>query len=151
MYYRMTQEDIEQVIKDQSEIWVVTKENSKEDKEKKVEKDKEKEKAKEKDKGKEIVGEKRSATTELGSSPRKKARVSKPTYQAVLHDDDINIMVDSVCDSMSESITTFTTVQEVLKKTIEAQLTELKSLVSHTLHVAIPTTVQSTVLDPQGH
>ena len=40
-YYRMNQEDIEQVIKDQPEIWVVTEieENPKEDKEKKVEKE----------------------------------------------------------------------------------------------------------------
>ena len=38
-YYRMTQEDIEQVIKDQPEIWVVTEENPEEDKQKKIEKD----------------------------------------------------------------------------------------------------------------
>ena len=57
-YYIMTQEDIEQVIKDQLEIWATTDENPKEDKEKKTEKDQEKEKAKEKDKGKETIGEK---------------------------------------------------------------------------------------------
>lgn len=45
----------------------------------------------------------------------------------------------------------FTTTQEALKKTIEAQLTELKSLISHVPHVAIPTPVQSIVLDPRGH
>lgn len=66
----------------------------------------------------------------------------------VLHDDDFNTIADKVYDSMSELITTFTTVQEVLKKTIEVQLTELKSLVSHVSHVAIPTPVQSVVLDP---
>ena len=33
-YYRMTQEDIEQVIKDQLEIWVASEENPKEKKEK---------------------------------------------------------------------------------------------------------------------
>lgn len=114
----MTQEDIEQVIKDQPKLWVVTEENPKEDKEKKVEKDQEKEK--DKDKGKEIVGEKRLATTELESSLRKKARVSKSTYQVVLHNDDFNTITDRVHDSMSKSITTFTTAQEVLKKTIEA-------------------------------
>lgn len=54
----MTQEDIKQVIKDQLEIWAVTEENPKEDKEKKADKDQDKEKAKEKDKGKETVGEK---------------------------------------------------------------------------------------------
>ena len=58
----MTQEDIEQVIKDQPKIWVVRKENPKDDKEKKAEKEKEKEQekeqAKEKDQGKATVGEK---------------------------------------------------------------------------------------------
>ena len=59
-YYRMTQEDIEQVIKDQPEIWVVTEkeESPKANKEKKVEKGQEKEQAKEKDKGKTTVGQK---------------------------------------------------------------------------------------------
>ena len=74
VYYRMTQEYIEQVIKDQPEIWHVIEieENSMEDKEKKAEKEQEKEQAKAKDKGKAIAGEKRQGTTELGSPPRKK-------------------------------------------------------------------------------
>jgi hypothetical protein len=68
-YYRMTQEDIEQVIKDQLEIWV---ENQEKEKGKGKEKDKDKEKGKEKktklekdkeefkeeDKGKTTIGEK---------------------------------------------------------------------------------------------
>ena len=71
----------------------------------------------------------------------KKVRVSKPTYHVVLHDDDFNTIPDKVYDSISKSITTFTTMQDGLKKTIEAQLMELKSLVSHASHVAIPTLV----------
>ena len=43
-YYRMTQEDIEQVIKDQPEIWVASEENPKEKEEKEIEKEKDKEK-----------------------------------------------------------------------------------------------------------
>ena len=116
----MTQEDIEQVIKDQPEIWAVKEENPKEEKEKKTKEDQEKEKAKEKDKGKETAREKRPSTSELGSSLRKKGRVAKPTYQAVLHDDDFNTIADRVYDSMSESITTFKTVQEALKQTTRA-------------------------------
>ena len=61
-YYKMTQEDIEQVIKYQPEIWATTEENPKEEKEKESEKeptkDQEKDKAKEKDKGKATLGEK---------------------------------------------------------------------------------------------
>ena len=71
-YYRITQEEIEQVIKDQPEIWAVVEENPKEEKEKeteqekepakdmekKAEKDQEKDKAKEKDKGKATLDEK---------------------------------------------------------------------------------------------
>ena len=41
-YYQMTQEDIEQVIKDQPEIWVASEENPKEKEEKEKEKDKDK-------------------------------------------------------------------------------------------------------------
>ena len=149
-YYWMTQEDIEQVIKDQPEIWAVTEENPKEDKENKAKKDQEKDKAKEKYKGKATLDEKQPSTTDTGSSPRKKERLAKPTYQAILHDDDFNTIADRVCDNMSEPITTITTAQEVLKKTIEAQLMELNSLVSHAPDVAIPTSVQSIVLDPQG-
>ena len=58
----MTQEDIEQVIKDQPEIWVVTEENLEKEKEKEQEKepakDQEKSKVKEKDKGKATLSEK---------------------------------------------------------------------------------------------
>ena len=90
------------------------------DKEKNAEKEQEKEKAKEKDKGKATVGDKRPSTTELGSLTRKKTRVVKLTYQAVLHDDDFNTIADRVYDSMTEPITTFTTMQEAMKKTIEA-------------------------------
>ena len=62
-YYRMIEEDIEQVIKDQPEIWVENprEENEKDkDKGKEHEKDpaKEQEKAKEKDKGKAPLNEK---------------------------------------------------------------------------------------------
>ena len=57
-YYRMNQEYIEKVIKDQLEIWVVPEENPKEDKEMKTKKYQEKVKEKEKGKGKETVGEK---------------------------------------------------------------------------------------------
>ena len=54
------------------------------------------------------VGEKRQGTIELGSPSRKKTRSTKMTYQAVLHDDDVNTIVDRVYDSMSKPITTFT-------------------------------------------
>ena len=96
-------------MKDQLEIWVVTKieESPTEDKEKKVEKEQEKEQAKKKNKGKATVGEKRSGTTKLGCSPRKKTRVAKSTYQVVLHDDDFNTIADRVCDSMTKPITTY--------------------------------------------
>ena len=93
------------------------------------------------DKGKATIGEKQSGTIELGSSSRKKERVAKTTYQVVLHDDDFNSIMDRVYDSMTEPITTFTTTQEAMKKIIEAQLMELKSLVSHVPHVVIPTLV----------
>ena len=134
----MTQEDIEQVIKDQPEIWV---EKPKKEKEKEKEKGKGKEKEKDKDKGKgqeqkialekdkeevkeedkrkATTGEKWQSTTDTGSSPRKKRRSSKPTYHAVLHKDDFESIADKVCDSMSKPITAITTTQEVLKYTIE--------------------------------
>ena len=67
-YYRMTHEDIEQVINDQPKLKATSKEVPKEKKEKEKEKDKAKEKetkpkkdkeeAKEKDKGKTTIGEK---------------------------------------------------------------------------------------------
>ena len=70
--------------------------------------------------------------TDTRNSSRKKKKSSKPIYQVVLHEDDFNTITDRVCDSMSEPITTFTSVQEALKQMIEAHLTELKTLVIHT-------------------
>ena len=66
-----------------------------------------------------------------------------------MHDDDVNTIVNIVCDSMIEPIIAFTTMHEVMQKAIKVQLTELKSLVSHMPHVAIQTPVQSAVIDPQ--
>ena len=65
--------------------------------------------------------------TNTSNSPRKKRKSSKPTYQAVLRDDGLETIVERVCDNMAEPITTFKTTQEVLKKTIKVQLTELKN------------------------
>ena len=78
-------------------------ENPKEDREKKEQKEKEqeKEKAKEKDKGKAAVGEKKLGTIETRSPPRKKSRLTKPTYQAVFHDEDFNTLTNKVCDNMT--------------------------------------------------
>lgn len=86
-----------------------------------------------------------------GNLSKEEGKSFQPTYQTMLHDDDFNTIADRVYDSMSELITAFTTTQEALKKTIETQLTELKSLVSHTPHVTIPTPVHSTVIDLEGH
>ena len=52
---------------------------------------------------------------------------------------------------MFELITTFKTAQEALKQTIEAQLAELKTLVSHAPKVATPTPVHNAVQEPQGN
>ena len=87
------------------------KERPMEDNKKKAKKEQEKEQAKEKEKGKATVVEKRQGTTELGSLSRKTTRATKPIYQAVLLDDDVNIIVERVYDSMTEPIKTFTTVQ----------------------------------------
>ena len=153
--YKMTQEDIEQVIKDQPEIWVVREENTKEEKEKRQEKDpikdQEKEKAKQKDKGKVTLGEKKPSMTYTRNLLRKKTKISKPTYQAVLHNDDFDTIADKVCDNMFELITTFKTMQQALKQMIEAELTEMKTLVSHELHMATPTPIHSAILEPQGN
>ena len=78
-YYGMTQEDIEQVIKNQLEIWVENPEKEKEKekgkgKEKETELEKDKEEVKEKDKGKATIGEKQPSTTDTGSSLRKKRK-----------------------------------------------------------------------------
>lgn len=132
-YYWMTQEDIEKVIKDQLEIWVEKPEKEKE-KEKEKGKGKEKETApeKEKDKGKETekvlekdkeekdkskapINEKWPSTIDIGSSPRKKRKSSKPTYQAILHDDKFESIADRVYDTISTLITAITTAQEALK------------------------------------
>ena len=116
----------------------MTKENTKEKKEKEKEqekesgKDQENDKAKEKDKGKATLGENWPSMMDTRNSPRKKRKSSKPTYQVVLHNDDLDTIVDRVCDNMSESITAFKTVQEALEQTIEAQLMELKTLVRNT-------------------
>ena len=48
-----------------------------------------------------------------------------------MHKDYFESIADRVCDSMPKLITTITTAHEALKKTIETQLTELKTLVSH--------------------
>ena len=46
---------------------------------------------------------------DIGSSLRKKRKRSKPTYQAVLHDDNLETIVDRVYDTISTSITTIKT------------------------------------------
>ena len=153
---RMTQEDIEHVINDRLEIWVEKLEKEKEQekgkgKEKETEPEKEKEEVKEKDKGKATTGEKRPSTTDIGSLSRKKRKSSKWTYHAVLHEDDFESIADRVYDTMLELITTITTMQEALKQTIETQLTELKTLVSHAPQVATPSTIQRVVMDPEGN
>ena len=65
----------------------------------------------------------------------------------MLHKDDFEIIADRVCDSMSEPITAFKTTQEALKQTIEAQLTKLKTLVSHAPQVATQPLVHTKVLE----
>ena len=144
-YYRMMQEDIEQVIKDQSEVWVENPEKQKEkdkgkgkeketmpeirkdpgkEKEKKESKRKEEKTMLEKDKeeterSKASIGKKRPSTVDTGSSPRKKRESSKLTLQIVLHEDNIESIEDRVYGTMLESITSITTAQEALKQTIE--------------------------------
>ena len=171
----MTQENIEQVIKDKPKIWVEKPEKEKEkgkgkeketapkkgkgkekEKEKQDEKGTDKERVPEKDKGetdkrKASIGEKFPSTTDTGSSPRKKRKGSKPTYHTILHDDDFENIADRVCDSMSRPITMIKTMQEALEQTIETQLTELKTLVSHTPQVATPSTTPSAAIDPKGN
>ena len=163
-YYRMTQEYIEQVIKDQPKIWVEKPEKEKKKgkekekekekgkgKKKEIELEKDKEEVKEIDKGKASIGEKQTSTTDIGNSSIKKRKISKLTYHAVLHKDDFESIADRAYGTMSELITTITTAQEVLKQTIETQLTELKTLVSHAPQVATPYIVQSIVMDPEGN
>ena len=81
---------------------------------------------------------------------KKKRKSSKETYQAVLNEDNFATITDRVCDSMTKPIRAFTSTQEALKHTIEVQLTELEALVHHTPHVAMPSIVQSIVIDPKG-
>ena len=45
----------------------------------------------------------------MGSLSRKKRKSSKPTHQEVLHDDDLETIVDRVYDTISAPITTITT------------------------------------------
>ena len=93
------------------EIWVENIEKEKEKgkgKEKETEPEKEKEEVKEKDKGKATIGEKQPSIIDIGNSPRKKRKSTKPTYQAVLNEDDFTTIADRVCDSMMKPITTFT-------------------------------------------
>ena len=52
---------------------------------------------------------------------------------------------------MLELITAITTAQEVLKQTIETQLIEMKTLVSHATQVATPSTTPSAVIDLEGN
>jgi hypothetical protein len=87
------------------------------------EQEEEKQKEKEKGKGKEnvpktqqekakettLVSKKRPSTTDIGTSPRKKRKTSKPTYYIVLNDNDLENIADRVCNSMSRPITTITT------------------------------------------
>lgn len=83
------------------------------------------------DKSKASIGEKRPSTIDTGSSLRKKRKSSKLTYQAVLHDDDLETIADRVYDTILAPITAIIAAQEVLKQTIETQIIELKKLVNH--------------------
>jgi hypothetical protein len=57
----------------------------------------------------------------VGKPPRKKTRATKLIYQAVLHDDDVNTIADAMTPiTLLQPITTFTTVQDAMKKAIEA-------------------------------
>ena len=58
---------------------------------------------------------------------------------------------DRVYGTMIEPLIAITTAQEVLKQTIETQLTELKMLMSHAPQVATPFTAPSAVIDPEGN
>ena len=68
-----------------------------------------------------------------------------------MHEDDFESIADRVYDTMSEPITVITTAQEALKQTIETQITELKTLVSHAPQVATSSTTPSAVIDPKGN
>lgn len=87
----------------------------------------------------------------MGSLPRKKGKCSKPTYQAVLHDNVLETIVNRVFDTISALITTITTAQEALKQTIETQIIELKTLVSHAPQMATSSTTPSVVIDQEGN
>ena len=68
-----------------------------------------------------------------------------------MHEDNFKSIADRVYDTMLEPITAITTAKEVLKQTIETQLTELKMLMSHAPQVAISSTTPSAVIDPEGN
>ena len=122
----MTTQDVEQVIKDQPELWIEKPEKAKDkgkgkeieaasqtrkdpekEKEKTTKKEKEKAKiapnkdAEQIEKSKTSVGEKRPHQTDTGSSPRKKMKISRPTFQEVLHEDDFESIADRVYDTIS--------------------------------------------------
>ena len=106
----MTQEDIEQVIKDQPKIWVENLEKGKgKEKEKETVPEKDKEEDTKTDKGKASLSEKQPSIIDTRSSLRKKRKSSKLTYHTVLHDDDFENITDRFCDNMSKPITTITT------------------------------------------
>ena len=97
------------------------------------------------------IGEKRPHTTDTRSSPRTKRKSSILTFHMVLMENDFEGIADRVYGIMTKPLTAITTVQEVLKKTIEIELTELKMLMSHTSQVATPSTTPSVVIDQEGN
>ena len=88
---------------------------------------------------------------DTGNLPRKKRKSFEPTYQAVLHNDDLETIVDKVYDNMVKPITAFKTMKEVLKQMMDVQLMELKILVSHAPQATTPAPVQSVVIETQGN
>lgn len=130
----MTSEDVKQVIKDQSELWIEklgktkdkgkgketeatsqTKKDPKRDKEKTTEKEKEKEKtALEKDieqtqRRKTSIGEKWPCTTDTGSLLRTKRKSSRHAYHTVMMENDFEGIADRVYGTMTEPLTVITT------------------------------------------
>lgn len=68
-----------------------------------------------------------------------------------MHDDDLETIIDRVSNTISALITAITTTQEVLKQTIETQIIELKTLVSHTPQVATSSIAPSAVIHQKGN
>ena len=155
----MTSEDVEQVIKDQSELWIEklekpkdkgkgkgketeaasqTRKDPEKEKKKTTEKEKEKEKTalekdtEQTDKSKTSIGKKRPCTTDTGSSPRTKWKSLKPAFHTVFMENNFEGIADRVYGTMTEPLTAITTVQEVLKQMIETQVMKLKMLMRHT-------------------